>query len=281
MSEMLPGRHFINAGPFSRNQFFAALVVVGFANGIGEKLASQLEGQGLVLAVFDTFGISVIVWSAAVIAIVMLLRAEPQPIGAVDFAVAALTSVAFLVPVPSLSWLAISGLAVYLSISRQSSRAFARAGAVLLAMTIPMFWARLLLAATSNIVLEVDAALVSQIVGTDSAANTVPLADGSGLLFFEPACSSLSNVSIAILCAVLFVKVYDLSWSAGTIFIGVLACAAAIVINVVRMGLIGLYPDYYWLIHGPIGASFAGWLSLAAILGICFGGMRPNAPAPV
>jgi len=41
-----------------------------------------------------------------------------------------------------------------------------------------------------------DAKLVSWVVGTRSDGNAIPFADGSGMLFLEPACSSLTNLSI-------------------------------------------------------------------------------------
>jgi hypothetical protein len=41
-----------------------------------------------------------------------------------------------------------------------------------------------------------------------------------------------------------------------------------IVINVTRIALIGLHREHFELLHGPVGAGVAGFLALAAIVGI-------------
>ena len=266
---------FLESSAFSRNGLFSGLVVIGFANGISQKVTDALHSQGWAMAVFNTFGISIVVWSAGLLAIALLLSEEPKRVAPLDVAAAAFAAAAFLTPVPSASWLALFGIAVYLFNSRQSGGYFRRAAAVILALTVPLFWARLLFAALSNPILEMDAALVGWIVGTESIANTVPLADRSGMLVIEPGCSSLSNVSIAILCSVLIVNIYRRHWTAGIVFFSFLACALTILINVGRISLIGYYPEYYAVIHGPAGATLAAWLTLAGILAICIKGIRP------
>jgi exosortase/archaeosortase family protein len=196
-----------------------------------------------------------------------------------DFAVAAAVCLAFLAPMPSLSWLAIAGAAAYLTWTSAPHTPMRRAAAVMAAMTVPMLWARILFAAFSNIILGIDAKLVAWIVGTESSGNTIPFADGTGVLFLEPACSSLTNLSLALLCGVLFVKAYDRSWSASIMGTTLLACSATIAINVFRIGLIGVFPDSYDVIHGTVGAMLAEWTTILVVLAIYSAGIKPDAPA--
>lgn len=258
---------------------FLGVAVVGFANGISEKVATAIRREGLAAAVFDTFGVSIVVWAAVIVAALLLLRAERRPAGRLDLWVAALACAAFLVPAPFMSWLGLSLAGAYLCLAPAMPATLRRAGAVLLALTVPMLWARVLFAAASTRILEMDARLVGWLAGTESSGNTIALADGSGVIFLEPACSSLTNVSLAMLCAVLFVAAQDLRWSGRAIAATLLACAATVFVNVLRIALIGVMPHHYALIHGPVGAAAAGWITIAAILVIFSLGIRPDAKA--
>ena len=263
----------------ARTDLYCGLVIVGFANGISERIGNEIHRHGLMTAVFNTFGVSVVVWAAAVLALSLLLRAERQPATRMDFAVAVIASIAFLMPVPSVSWLALAGIAAYLAVTSDPPEPMRRAAVVIGAMTVPMLWARILFAAMSNTILEADAKLVSWIVGTRSTGNTVPFADGTGILFLEPGCSSLTNLSLAVLCGVLFVKGYNRRWSAAIVRTIVLACAATITINVVRIGTIGIFPDYYDVIHGQVGATLVDWIIIMAMIVIFTEGIKPDAQA--
>jgi hypothetical protein len=60
-----------------------------------------------------------------------------------------------------------------------------------------------------------------------------------------------------------------------------LASLAVVLLNGTRIGLIGLYPEYYDLIHGEIGSTIVGWLTLLVITGICYRGVQSGeAKAP-
>ena len=53
-----------------------------------------------------------------------------------------------------------------------------------------------------------------------------------------------------------------------------LACASVLAVNVIRISLIGLHPNYYDMLHGPLGSTAANWLSLGLIGLICYLGVR-------
>lgn len=276
--DSIAGAHHARRSTVTRSHLFCGLVIVGFANGISERVGDEIARNGLAIAFFNTFSVSVVVWAAAIVVIWLLLQAERQAPTRVDFSVAAAAALVFLLPVPSLSWLAIAGIAVYLAWTSPSGP-MRRAAAVLGALTVPMLWARILFAAMSNTILGIDAKLVGWMVGTQSSGNTIPFADGSGVLFLEPSCSSLTNVSLALLCGVVFVKAYDRPWSASTVAATMLACAATIAINVFRIGLIGVFPDSYGVIHGTIGAMLAQWATIFAVMAIYTTRIKPDAPA--
>lgn len=252
-----------------RQVLFALLVPVGFANGISEKLVAALQSDGLLVAILNTFDISVILWGACVAGTVMLLRGPFSATRRLDVAVASGVALAFLLPVPSLSWLALSGMAAYLYLSSPGADRCRRAAAIVFALTIPPFWAHLLFTALADVILHFDATLVGWLVGTTPNGNIVPFAGGSGSMFIGPSCSSISNVSLAILSSVVLVNLYGKRFTPEIVGWTVAACLAVIAINVLRIGAIGVHPDYFDLLHGPVGGTVAGWLTLAAIF--CIG----------
>jgi hypothetical protein len=72
-----------------------------------------------------------------------------------------------------------------------------RGALILLAMTAPMLWSRLLFQIFAKPILNIDATLVSVLLGTDRSGNMVGFLDGSGYMIVLPACSSLANMSLA------------------------------------------------------------------------------------
>ena len=73
-----------------RSEYFAALGIVGCANGIISRVMQAVAGHGWVEAVLSTFEISVIVWIAGVIGIGLVLKDIGDRISATDLAVGAM-----------------------------------------------------------------------------------------------------------------------------------------------------------------------------------------------
>jgi len=222
----------------------------------------------------STFGISAIVWVAMWLGCRFVLQGQPTTIrlgdGLAAFAAIALTLIPSAVP----AWVAMTGLAVYLAWTSNSDSPQRRGAWMLLAVTIPMCWSRILFASLADTILELEAILVGTAMGSPRVGNMVQFADGSGYMQIWPACSSLANVSLAVLCWVTFSQATGYRDSArGTVWC-LLACASVVLINVIRISLIGFFPQHYDLLHGVIGMSVAGWLILGASVGICALGVR-------
>jgi hypothetical protein len=253
---------------FRRGAFFAGLFLLGFANGIFEKITESIAQGTVGSAIVDTFGISVLIWTACFIAVSLLFRHPSECVTRNDLILGvAITSAAFL-PSSKASWLALTVLGLYGLRYFEAGGPARRAAFIILAITVPMFWSRLLFALLSDLILQGDAILVSWIVGTERLGNTVGFADNSGYLFIAPPCSSLANVSLAVLGWAVFTQAFGLRPSLNDIWWCLAACSAVILINVTRVALIGLRPESFELLHGAVGASIAGFLGLAAIVGI-------------
>ncbi|MGH6936376.1 MAG: hypothetical protein ACRED2_09380 [Methylocella sp.] len=251
-----------------RGEFFAGLFVLGFSNGIFERITGAIEKEPIENAILGTFGISVLVWVACFIAVSLLLRQPAELLARNDLILGAAVTAAVLVPSAKVSWIALTGLGLYGLRCFEAGSPARRAAFVILAVTVPMFWSRLLFVMLSDFILQADAILVSLIVGTERIGNTVLFPDNSGYLFIYPGCSSLADVSLAVLGWALFTQALTRRPSLKDVGWCLAACSAVIAINVTRIALMGLHPDHFELIHGAVGAGVASFLALAAIVGI-------------
>jgi exosortase/archaeosortase family protein len=255
-----------------RAELFASLVLVGFANGITGQVVTAIQDSGVISAALNTFGVSVIVWCAVALAISSFWRDSVQPINRTDLAVAAAAVACFLAPQTKLSWIGLTGLAIYMLCTSQPHGPLHRGSWIMLAMTIPMCWVGVVLTVLPSI-LDVEAMLASWLAGTSRVGNVIHFADGWGYLLVEPGCSSLKNISLAVLCWMLFAQSLDRRWSIRCVGWCLLACAAVIVINTLRLGILALQGERFDQLHGTAG-EVAGWITFGAVVGICWLGAR-------
>ena len=228
---------------------------------------------GWVNAIFNTFEISVLVWLSCIAGVLLILRDRRVGVSILELALGAGFVVLVILPIGPLSWIAVTGLSLYIGVSADidTSR---RGAAILLATTVPMLWSRMLFQFLANYILAVDASLVSWLLGTPRNGNFVEFFDHSAQLVILPSCSSLANVSLAFLCWVTFSQwvghrksVYDIFWC-------LLACAAVIVVNVARITICGLSEWHYATFHGQWSDAVTNIIILCLIVGICALGVR-------
>jgi len=185
----------------SRGQLFAGLLIIPCVNGFAGRIieASHEFGWYAVAAGFD---VSVIVWLAALGSLRLVLRTGGGQITRLDLAAAAVVLILTAVPVPKLSWVALSLSSIYISRASLPGSAMRRAALICLALTAPMVWGPALMHAYFEPFQIVDAWLVAGITGTERLGNLVRLANGPGYLMIEGPCSSFHNISLAILASV-------------------------------------------------------------------------------
>jgi exosortase/archaeosortase family protein len=257
----------------TRDEFFVGLYILGCTNGLlGRVLQStsfsSWEGA---LAGID---INVIVLFAAFAGISTALTSDRDQLRGMDLAVGALFLSLVVLPIYPISWLAITGLCLYV-IAFANGNADRRRGAIiLLALSVPMLWSRLVFQFFANLVLDADAALVSSLLGTGRAGNMVGFADGSGYMVVLQRCSSLANMSLAFLCWISVTQWAKHRWSPADLLWSGLACAAVIAVNVTRISLMGINRSWYEALHNDWGDLVANTLMLALMVGFSVMGAR-------
>ena len=203
-----------------------------------------------------------------------ILHDRTGVIRSTDFVVGAAVIVLVLLPIGGASWLALTGLCLYMLLLTNGPSSRRRGASIILATTVPMLWTGLLLHFLAKPILKIDAAMVGWLLGTDRVGNLVRLADNSGyLVIFQP-CSSVAGVSLAMLCWVTISQaaqhrpsIHDLVWSG-------LACASVIVVNISRISIMGLSEHYYQAAHGPLGSTIANAMTVILIVGVSLVGVR-------
>jgi hypothetical protein len=255
----------------SRDEFFAGLYIVGCINGLGGNIISSLQGGDWTGGLQN---ISVIVLFACVVGVSCFLRSKDDEIISRDLGVALAFLVLIVVPVREVNWVAVTGLSFYILLFANDRAARKRGALILLAVTVPMIWSKLLFSFFSQIFLDFDATLAGWMLGTHRAGNTVGFLDGSGDLVILPACSSVANVSLAFLCWVSVSQWTGHKPSRLDVLWCLLACCSVIALNVTRISIMGLNHWYFVTFHYGWGAMAFNAIILVCTVGITMLGVR-------
>src|SRR3954452_10712483 len=196
-----------------RDDFFAILYIAGLPNRLlGTLIQSfQFSDWEGALAGAD---INVIILLACFAGISLVFEKTPEHVQPLDLVVALVVLILVALPIFPLSWVGVTVLSLYILLFANNNRERMRGALILLAITAPMLWSRFLLQIFAKPILDVDASLVSLLLGTPRTGNMVGFLDGSGYMIVLPACSSLANMSLALLCWVTITQWFGHRWTA-------------------------------------------------------------------
>jgi hypothetical protein len=271
----LTDRGFVSriAAELSRGEFFGGLFALGCMNGLASRIIQSGNRLGWLDAFFSTFETSVLVWISCVAGISLVFQDRTIGIRPSELIMAAGFVFMIILPIGPLSWLAVTALTLYIIISTNETSS--RRGAfILVAVTVPTLWSRLLFQFFANPILQIDASLVGWILGTHRSGDIVAFANGAGFLVILPSCSSLANVSLAFLCWVTISQLVCHKKSAADLFWCLMACMSVIAVNVMRISLMGLSQWHYSTFHSPAGDAIGSTAILVLVIGFSTLGVR-------
>jgi exosortase/archaeosortase family protein len=266
---------YVPAGPTTTNAYltrggaFAAAGVLAALNAQADHIILDLSWQSPIDALLNLGGISAVIWAAMAAAWKIGGDGDRTVGGSRDLAI--LATVIFLSFVP-ISYAAQAGLllcACYLLVTAdRHNDAEQRAGIVLLALTGPLIWGRLLLRVFETPILALDARLVGAAIGSRVDGNMVRFADGSGRFIIGDPCSSVHNMSLAIVLWTTAAMLFKIRIDRRYIMIGAGMAGMMFGLNVVRLSVLGLFPAHFDYLHDGGGAVLFGWAGLigAALL---------------
>jgi len=258
----------------SREEFFAALFIVGCLNGLGSQVVHSVRVSGWTDALLSTFGISAIVWVACFGGVRLILCERTGKILPLDLILGFALLLLITLPIGALSWLAITILSVYVLLFTDPSLSPTRGALIIFAPTVPMLWSRLLFRFFANFILEIDASLIGLLLGTGHTGNIVRFGDQSGSLVIWPPCSSLANVSLAFLTWVTISQWLSHRSSLKDLYWCFLTAVSVIAINVTRISLMDLSEMHYQTIHSHWGGAIVNLLILGVTVGLCLLGVK-------
>ncbi len=259
----------------TRSRLFFCLFLLAAGNALMGFALQFFHEHDLASSLGNLFGISAVIWVAAVAGLALL--AEPvasAPIERLDWAVAAMTAVAALIPLGPASSVALTLLSIYAIVTSAPGSTLRRAAIIFLAITGMLIWGRLALALFSGPLLDADSFLVASLFGMARVGNFISFADGSGQFAVAPGCSSLQGISIAIVMWALVNQWFEVPFNRAALIALLAALSATVAINVLRIGAIGLFPAHFDEIHTGIGWHVFSWLTLISVAGICLYGAR-------
>ena len=259
----------------TRSHLMAAIFILASVNGIAPRAIKAVMFSGWNSAVFNTFDISIIVWGAWASACYLAVRAnDKKPITALDVFVACTVLVLVTLPVAPLSLLSVSLLSAYVFLTSPKHSLERRSATIFFALCVPLLWGPALLALAAHPLLNIDAFLVATLMGTKQTGNVVTFVDGVHSMQIWPECSSFHNISQAALAWIALSQTLGQDLGPRDVFWGGLAVILAATINLGRLSLMAVSPEYFVTIHGPLGAQIAGGLTILLIASVCILGQR-------
>jgi len=252
--------------------FAGALAVL---NALADPILLSLQGLGLFGTLLSLAGVSAVVWFA----LFAVLRIAFEP-GATETGIAAWHRAdAFvlmpilaltLFPAPWPATMAVFTGGAWLIATADDSRS-RRIALVLLALSGPLLWGRVILTLFAPVLLAVDGHIVGALAGTETTGNTVGFVGNGARFIIGGPCSSVHNISLAILLWSSIVALLDLRIDRPLINAGVVAIAGMFALNILRLTAIAYFPADFDSLHLGMGATLFSWAGLL-LAGLIVGG---------
>jgi len=248
---------------------FAAL------NALADPILLSLQGLGLFGTLMSLAGVSAVIWFA--LFAVLRIACEPEALEtraaewrrADAFVLVSILALA-LFPAPWPATMAVFTAGAWLIATARDGRS-RRVALVLLALTGPLLWGRVILTLFAPLLLALDGQIVGALAGTQATCNTVGFVGNGAHFIIGGPCSSVHNISLAILLWSSIVALLDLRVDRPLIVTAVVAMAGMFALNIVRLTAIAYFPADFDSLHLGTGATLFSWAGLL-LAGLIVGG---------
>ena len=258
---------------FSRAGVFACAGVLAALNAQASQIIDTLRYSSAFAGLAGLAGISAIIWIAMFATLKLGLEADRRPPSRTDLVVVGGVVLLSLLPISIAGKGALVLCAGYVFITSRPRQPDRKIGLLLLALTGPLVWGLLILNLFATPILSLDARITGSLIGTASEGNTVRFADGSGRVLIETPCSSVHNMSLAILLWVTAAVLFDLRLDRRYLAVGLAMAGFMFALNIARLAAIALFPSHYHDLHAGTGAGLFGWAGLIGVALIAAAGV--------
>lgn len=255
----------------NRPELFAIVGFVLVVNGYAGKIAKSVHGDPPLTTFLNLGGVSAIVWFAAV-SFFTIARdgATSDAVRPVERWIVAALMLLALLPINFAGAIGLLAAGCYLWCSSNAASPARRLAIVMVALTGPVIWGRLLLALIGPKLLDMDALVAGFLAGVPVHGNVVLFRGAPGSLYVALSCSSVHNMSLAVLLFVTLTQLQQLKMNAMLIATCGAAMLAMAVINMLRLATMARYPEYFAFVHTGLGGTLFGvasFVSAALIIG--------------
>jgi hypothetical protein len=265
-------------GPFSldrhvrRGPAFACAGVVAALNAQADQIINSLRYQSVDIAVATLGGVGAIIW-IAMFAAVKIGFDEKRTIGRIDLIVLLAVAGLSLLPVSLAAQAGLLLCGLYLLATSERGSPSRRISVVLLALTGPLIWGRIFLHVFAMPILALDANLVGWMIGSPVNGNTVEFIGASGKFLVGTPCSSVHNISLAIVLWATAAALFDLRIDRRYVLVGLAMAGWMFALNIARLVAVGLFPAHFHFLHVGAGAELFGWAGLIGAAAIAARGV--------
>jgi len=247
----------------NRSFFYAVTIAIGAMNAVIKPAIHSIDHDGFWSASFNLFNVHPVMVGVLLLCIALIYdRRDVHGLSKKDLLAITFTLVGLLIPSATMSWLFIGLFGLYLA-SRQTITPVQRSGAVILLVAgLREPFMTFLLQVFNSEVLALDATftalLLSAFQDSVTAQGNMILAGNTVRLVVLTSCSSLANLSFAMLFWFAVSRAISSSISREML----VACGAIVVsmvaLNIVRLTMMASSSAQYAIIHESIGkTSFA------------------------
>ena len=268
-----------------RSLIVVGLYFLGVANGLTDRVVNSIATEGILTALINTFDVSVVVIIAAITGLKLATRTPDQAINRLDWLVVAVYLLGLCLPRSFASMAALTFFAIWEGIRSRHSAAATAAASLFVGISVCLLWGKVALQLFALPILGADAALVANLLSVlqgdvvEYTYNVVNTARGQSLIILPP-CSSLSNISYGLLCWMTVIRASRPSWQTADLAMVPVIVVGIILLNVLRMTLMGFSREFYLFIHGSAGTNVTNCLILILAITAAWHTLG-RAPAPV
>jgi hypothetical protein len=243
-------------------------------NGFSDRLLGSFAGGGFYQALLGLGGISAIGWFAFYAIVVISTEAgRAEQTTRSDQLIAGATIILCFVPWNLVAALLLLPLGTYAAATAEPGSRTRRIGVIFLALTGPLLWGRILLAWFAPLLLGLDARLSAILAGTSVWGNVVQFVGVDRKFYVGPACSSLHNISLAILLWATLLQLLRLRFTVPLLIVALAGALAMALVNILRLAAIAKYPASFVYLHAGAGMELFAWGSLILAAAVIGGGI--------
>jgi hypothetical protein len=258
----VPARPAATPLELSRGGAFAAAGALAAMNAEAGQILAALTYQTPIEMMTGLAGVSAVIWVAMFAAWKIGTEDRLQLRSGADYAILAIVVTLSFLP---LSFAAQGGLLIcglYLFVTSPRGNPGRRAALVLLSLTGPLIWGRILLNLFAAPILALDAHIVGSVIDAKVDGNIFQAADGSRRFMIGDLCSSVHNISLAIVLWTTAAMLFNIRIDRRYVAIGAAMVVFMFALNIARLASIGLFPAHFTYLHFGTGAALFGWAGL-------------------